>query len=487
MSKPEYVSLHNHAESSVLDGLAKNEEYLDRIVELGQPGMGITDHGNLFSIYKFLKACQERGLGGVPGIEAYVAPINPEGAKVKQPVFYGRGGRKGKYDVSRNGSYLHLTMWAINNEGLNNLFKMSTLSYDQSRFYGAPRIDFDIIEEHSKGIVVSTGCPSSEISTRFLLGQDKKAYEYAGRLKEVFGPERLFVEVMDHNMGIDLERKLLPKQVELAKKMGLKLLATNDAHYALQKDSIHHEEMLCVQSGSIMSDKTYDEGGTRFKFEGDQYYLKTAEQMAELFPESDYPNALKSSLEIMEMAQDVKVGFDPDLKPHAILPEGKDEVEFFKELINIGFKERLEGKSKEHKEEAKIRINEEFKVIHSSNFIGYFIVVWEYLKWVRDNFSTLSPSGEVLALPHGPGRGSVGGSMIAYLLKISELDPITHDLIFERFLSAGRGATYRITYDDGTTEELIVSEEKKVLCNGRTESQYIHQLELGDEILFEEL
>lgn len=483
MKSPQYVSLHNHSETSLLDGLAQINEYLDVAEELGMRGFGLTDHGNNFSLYSFLKACEKRGMVGVPGMEAYVAPINPEGARVKNPVYYGPGGRKAsKYDVSSDGSYLHLSMWAVNSVGLHNLFKLSTLSYQPENWYSKPRIDFEMIADHAEGLVVSTGCPSSEVSTRLLLGQDKKAIEYAGRLKELFGEERLFVEVMNHHMEIELERILLPKQVALAKKLGVKLLATNDSHYARKKDALHHEELLCVQSGSRMSDKTYDQGGKRFAFSGDQYYLKSAAEMAELFPEDEFPNALSSSLLVAEMAQDLTIDFDPTLKPHALVPEGYDELSYFKELVNKGFKERYGKASPEVRAEAKARLANEFKVIHSSNFIGYFLTVQEYLKWTRDNYSTLGPNDEILALPIGPGRGSVGGSITAYVLYISEVDPIRFDLIFERFLSAGRGDTYRISYDDGSYEDVVVSDERIVVSGAGVESRYIHQLEVGDEV-----
>lgn len=486
MTKPEYVSLHTHTHYSMLDGYSKIDEYLERAVELGQPGLGVSDHGYVYGLYELMKKSKQYGITGVPGCEFYVAPINPEGAKVKNAVFYGPGGRKqGNYDVAAQGAYLHITVWAYNTQGLHNLFKLSTLSNDVDRFRNKPRIDFDLLADHSDGLIVATGCPSSEISTRFLLGQDDKAYEYAGRLKEVFG-DRLFVEIMEHNMSIDLERRLLPKQLKLAKDMGLRLLATNDSHYAHSKDVKAHEEMLCTQSGARMSDPTYDNGGPRFAFNGTQYYLKSGEEMAKMFPEEDFPGALKSSLTIAEMAQDIHLDFDPHLKPKPILPEGHTELSYYKHLLDEGFKIRYGTASDEVKAEAKKRIRKEFDVIYSSDFIGYMLTVREYMVWTRNEFSTVDANGNVLALPVGVGRGSVGGSIHAYLLFISELDPIKHGLIFERFLSAGRGATYKLTYDDGTSEEIVVSDEKQVaLEDGRTKKRYIHQLGIGDTVIAE--
>lgn len=489
----EFVHLHVHSDNSMLDGFAKPKQYLQVASELGMKALGITDHGNVHGAYALLSQARDVGLTGVPGCEFYVAPINPEGARVKKPVYYGPNGTKqGNNDVSGSGAYLHLTVWAYNQEGMHNLFKLSTLSNQQENFYMKPRIDFDMLAEHSAGLVVSTGCPSGEISTRFLLEQERAAYEYAGRLRDIFG-DRLFVEIMDHSMNIDLERKLLPKQLELAKKMGLPLLATNDAHYAHKHDALHHEEMLCSQSGARMSDETYDDGGSRFAFQGNEYYLKTAEEMEAIFPEKDFPGATKNTLLVAEMAQDMKLDFNPDLMPEPIVPaEFKDEVDYYKHLINKGFKERYGSMSREVQAEAARRIKEEMEVIHSSNFIGYMLTVYEYLWWTRESFSTRNGAGAILAPSIGPGRGSVGGSVHAYCLYISEIDPVRWGTIFERFLSAGRGHTYEIQYDDGSSEEIIVSDTKTLLpdIDGNFEQpdrepvkKYIHQLKVGDEVL----
>lgn len=479
-----FVNLHNHSHhGSLLDGYSTNDEYLSRAVEIGQRGLGMTDHGTLHGIYDLIKKAKNYDITAVPGVEMYMAPVNPEGAKRLEPVFYGPSGANSRNDVSGRGAYLHLTMWAYNNEGLHNLFRLSSLSNDPSRVYQKPRIDFDLLADHSDGLIVSTGCPSSEISTRFRLGQDDKAYEYAGRLKEVFG-ERLFLEIMDHNMSIDLERDLLPKQLRMAKKMGIPLLATNDSHYAIPENSVSHEEMLCAQSGSRMSETPSDEGGTRFAFNGNQYYLKSYEEMLELFPAEDFPNALSNSLLITEMASDITLDYNPNLMAKPIVPEEfKDSTEFYKHLLKVGMKERYGNAPVEIKKEAVRRSKIEYEVIHSSNFIDYMLVVRNYLKWTKDTYSVFDDTNNVLASSIGPGRGSVSGSIHAYMLGISEVDPIEHDLIFERFLGKGRGATYRITYDDGSTEEIIVSEEKNVVEeSGETVSKYIHQLKIGDTV-----
>lgn len=484
MTTPEFVHLHVHSHASLLDGFSKAPEYIAKAQSLGMRGIGITDHGNTFGAYDLVNTARAAGMIGVPGCEFYVAPINPEGARVKRPIYYGLNGVKdSNKDVAGSGAFLHLTVWAFNQEGMHNLFRLSTLSNAQENFYAKPRIDFDMLAEHSAGLIVSTGCPSGEISTRFLLGQDQKAYEYAGRLKDIFG-DRLFVEIMDHNMNIELERTLLPKQLEMSKKLGIPLLATNDAHYAHKADALHHEEMLASQSGSRMSEAPMDEGGSRFAFQGEEYYLKSSEQMAELFPERDFKGALSNTLLIAEMAEDIKLDFNPNLMPAPIIPtKFRDEVTYYKYLIDEGYKERYKHASAEVKEVALRKIANEFDVIHSSNFIGYMLTVREYMWWTREKFSTRDLSGDILALSVGPGRGSVGGSIHAYCLYISELDPIRWDLVFERFMSAGRGATYRVEYDDGSFEDVIVSTEREVVNLQGTEKKYIHQLKVGDEIV----
>lgn len=477
----EFASLHTHSHNSILDGYSTIPEYIQRASEIGMRGMGLSDHGNLFGINDFLKGTKAAGIKGLPGCEFYVAPENPEGAFVQKPVFYGPDGKKaGKNDVSSGGSYLHMTIWAYNNAGLHNLFRLSTFSFNPDRYYSKPRIDFEMLAQYSEGLIVSTGCPSSEISTRFLLGQDKKAYEYAGRLVDVFGKERVFVEIMDHSMPIPLERDLIPKQLKLAKKMGLKLLATNDSHYARPEDAPHHEEMLAKQSGSRMSDATYDEGGKRFAFSGDGYYLKGADEMAKIFPEDDFPNALKSSIDIIEMIDsNLGLKFDAHLRPVPKIPEGHDLKSYYRERVREGLKERYRGHTKEAQKEAMRRSKVEDEVIVSSGFAGYMLVVEDYLRFAKENFSTRNDKGEILASAIGVGRGSVGGSIHAYALGISELDPVRFNLIFERFLSAGRGATYRVTYDDGTYEDIIAS-DVRALEDGT--SKYIHEIEVGDTI-----
>ena len=465
---PDFVNLHCHSELSQLDGFGHISEYVDRVVELNQKGLGITDHGNTFGIASLFQIAKKNNIIPVPGIEMYMAPMNPEGAKVKKKVYYGRDRfgntvKAGRNDVSGDGSFTHQTIFAVNNTGLRNLFILSSLGFQPENFYSKPRIDFDMLAEHSEGLVIGTGCPSSEISTRFLIGQEKEAYEYAGRLLDIFGKERMFVEIMNHNMKTSLERDLIVKQMELSKKLGLELLATNDSHYTRAGDVLHHEQMLCIQSGDTMDVEPDYAGGTRFAFDGNQYYLKSAEEMELLFPERDFPRALSNTVLITEMAQDISMGYDPKLSASPAIPQNySSDIDYFKQLIKEGFKKRRSNQPIEIQRESRAKIKEELSVIVPSNYVPYFLTVIEYLNWTREKFSTRDKSGEIIASAVGAGRGSAGGSEVAYLTGITDVDPIRYGLVFERFLSAGRGSTYEIVYEDGTVEKVIASESKLI-------------------------
>lgn len=390
-----WVPLHNHSEFSILDGYARVKDYVELAKERDIPGFGLTDHGTCSGLYDLIRECNAAGIQPVPGFEAYVAPENPDGAFHKGPIFYGPNGSKApKYDVGGNGAHLHITLFAYNAEGLNNLFKLTSLAWEQERFYSKPRIDTDLLFKHSEGLIVTTGCPSSEVSTRFLLGQDEKAYEYASRLKSVFG-ENMYVEVMDHNMeDDDLERILLPKLVKLAKDLDIPLIATNDSHYVTKEDADGHERMLAMQTGMTMEEPPFSKGGRRFAFSGPEYYMKTHEEMAELFPEDKYPGAICNTNLIVEKCEAFNLDYDPHLRPVIDIPEGETPASYFKQIIQDGFWKKRGHESKEVQEESIKRINHEFEVIHSNDFISYFLVVHDYINYAHKN-----------NIPVGTGRG----------------------------------------------------------------------------------
>lgn len=487
-NKPQWVSLHTHTDGSVLDGFGKPEEFIKRAKELGMVGIGASDHGNGHNLAKMKRFAEDNGLHFVPGVEFYVAPINPLGAKVKERVYYGtREDRDAHRDVSGNGAFLHLCVWAYNNEGVHNLYELLTLSNLEENTYQKNRIDTEMLREHSGGLIVSTGCPSSEISTRFRLGQNEEAYSYARELISIFGRENVYVEIMDHDMSINLEKDLLPLQVKLAKDLGLELLATNDCHYVHHEDAPRHEEMLAIQTKTYMSENTFDNGGSRFAFNGDQYYLKSAEEMLAIFPEDKYPKAVSNTVKIAERARGITMDYNPELRPKPHIPEEfANGKEYLMHLIETRFdhEDRYGKASEEVREIARENIRKEMRVLESSDYIDYIITVYEYLNWANEEFSVRDENGTILARATGPGRGSIGGSTIAFILGISELDPIRFELFFERFLSEGRGATYEFISSEGETIRLIASHEVEVRTDsGDIVAKYAHQIEEGETLI----
>lgn len=435
-----FVNLHNHSDYSLLDGFGTVDEYIARAVEMGQPALGLTDHGNVCGLFSFIQKCNKAGIKPIPGIEAYVAPVNPMGAKVHQPVRYGKPGQEG-IDVSGNGAYLHMTLWAMNDEGLHSLYALVReasmegnefnhldLPDGEGNYYMKPRMDLDMLARHNAGLIATTGCPSGEIQTRFRLGQDEQAYDYARRMSEIF-EGRYFVELMDHSMaqGKDIERVAIPKLLKLADDLNLPLLATNDSHYCNHEDAPHHEEMLCANSKATMYDLPYDEGGKRFAFNGNEYYLKTRDEMLSIPVFHEHPEAVDNTMRIADMVEHIEFKLRSDLRPEVEIPDGYDEIGWFKHEIKEGLKKKRSGASPEVKAEAVKRINHELPVFTDNNFVQYMLVVKDYIDWARNN-----------GIRVGYGRGSVGGSEIAFDLNISDTDPIRHNLMFERFLNPER-------------------------------------------------
>ena len=436
-----FVNLHNHSDYSLLDGFGTVDEYIARAVELEQPALGLTDHGNVCGLYSFVNKCHKAGIKPIPGIEAYIAPVNPKGAKCHKPIRYGVAGQE-SIDVSGNGSYLHMTLFAMNKQGMKSLYALVReaseegnafshlpLKEGEGNFYTKPRMDMDMLAAHNAGLIATTGCPSGEIQTRFRLGQDREAYDYATRMAELFDG-RYFVEIMDHSMkGNDIERNVLPKLIKLADDLHLPLIATNDAHYCRAEDAPHHEEMLCSNSKAKMTDPTYEQGGNRFAFNGNQYYLKSSADMLTIPVFQEHPEAVENTVKLADMVEDINFELEGDLRPEVKIPDGYDEVSWFKHKIKEGFiKKRVQaGASKEVIRESQKRIAHELPVFTENNFAQYMLVVQDYINWAREH-----------GILVGFGRGSVGGSEIAYLMNISDTDPIRHNLMFERFLNPER-------------------------------------------------
>jgi DNA polymerase-3 subunit alpha len=417
-----FVHLHNHTEYSMLDGAQRLKPMFAEVARQGMPAIAMSDHGNMFGAYEFQQVA--KGFDGVKpiiGIEAYVAPSSRRNRKQE---FWGPGGVRamsddgeGSKDVSGGGRFTHMTMWAQNVKGLQNLFYLSTeASYTGQFPAGKPRMDMELISEHSEGIIGTTGCPSGAIQTRLRLNQYDMAREIAGQYQDILGKENYFLELMDH--GLDLERNVREDLLRLAKDLGIPLLATNDAHYVLEEHADAHDNLLCIGVG-----KNKDDPG-RFKFNGTGYYLKTAAQMRELF--SEIPEACDNTLLIAERIESYKSVFDnvDEMPNFPGVPEGETQESWLR-------KECLKGLAMRYGDPIPAGVLERFetemKVIGPMNFSSYFLVVADICQYARDQ-----------KIPVGPGRGSATGSIVAYATRITELCPLEHGLLFERFLNPER-------------------------------------------------
>ena len=419
------MHLHVHSEYSMLDGAARIGPLTKAAAEMGMPAIAITDHGNNFGSYDFYQTAKANGIKPIIGIEAYLSPGTPRTDRTR--VKWGTGGED---DVSGGGAYTHLTMLAETTEGMYNLFKMSSKAYLDG-FYFKPRMDRELLAEYAKGIIATTGCASGEVQTLIRLGQYDKAVEAAAFYADVFGKDSYFVEIMDH--GIDIERRATTDLLRLARDLGLPLVATNDLHYTHASEATAHEALLCVQSSTNLLDPN------RFKFDGAEYYLKSPSEMRELF--RDHPDACDNTLLIAERCN---VEFQKrDLMPKFPLPEGETEASWFAKEVDRGMKTRYGQNVPElQANQAAYEVN----VIAQMGFPGYFLVVADFIAWARAQ-----------GIRVGPGRGSAAGSIVAYALGITELDPIVHGLIFERFLNPDRVSPpdIDVDFDDRRRGEVI--------------------------------
>ena len=401
-----FVHLHVHTEYSMLDGAARVEELVTEVANQGMPAIAITDHGNVFGAYDFYKKAKNAGVKPIIGIEAYVAP---ESRFEKKRVKWADGGED---DVSGGGAYTHMTLLAENNTGLSNLFKLSSLASLEGYYY-KPRMDRDLLSKYASGIIATTGCPGGEIQTRLRMGAFKEAKQAASELRDIFGAENFYLEIMDH--GIEIENRVKADLLKLGKELGLPLLATNDLHYTHHEDAASHEALLCVQSGSTLADPK------RFKFDNNEFYLKSAAQMRTLFAE--IPESCDNTLLIAERCN-VTMRENENLLPQYSVPTGETEDSWLTKESNKGLAARLDGKVEPKYQE---RLDYELEVMIKMGFPGYFLVV-----------SDLCSHARSVGIRVGPGRGSAAGSLVSYALGITALDPIKHGLLFERFLNPER-------------------------------------------------
>ena len=426
-----FVHLHVHTEYSMLDGAARVDELVKEVANQGMPAIAITDHGNVFGAYEFNKKAIAAGVKPIIGIEAYVAP---ESRFDKRRVKWADGGED---DVSGGGAYTHMTLLAENNEGLSNLFKLSSLASLEGYYY-KPRMDRDLLSKYGKGLIATTGCPGGEIQTRLRMGAYKEAKQAASELRDIFGAENFYLEIMDH--GIDIETRVKADLLKLGKELGLPLLATNDLHYTNHEDAASHEALLCVQSGSTLADPK------RFKFENNEFYLKSAKEMRKLF--SDIPEACDNTLLIAERCS-ITMRENENLLPQYSVPKGETEDSWLRKESNIGLLEKLEGKVEPKYQE---RLDYELEVMIKMGFPGYFLVV-----------SDLCSHARSVGIRVGPGRGSAAGSLVSYALGITALDPIKHGLLFERFLNPERISMPDIDldFDERRRSEMIAYATQK--------------------------
>ena len=426
MATKDFAHLHVHTEYSMLDGAARLGDLFTHAKELGMKSMATSDHGFLFGAFDFWRQAKAHDIKPIIGVEAYLTPGTHRTDRSR--VRWGDGSRD---DVSGGGAYTHMTMWAETTEGMHNLFRASSIASLEGQLY-KPRMDREVLQTYSKGLIATTGCPSGEIQTRLRLGQFDEAVQAASEFRDIFGKDNFYCEVMDH--GLDIERNVQEDLHRLAKKLNLPFVATNDLHYTRQEDHTAHAALLCVQSGSTLTDPK------RFKFDADNFYLRSAEEMYALF--GDIPGACENTLEIAERCN-VEFNTKANYMPNFPVPEGENEESWFVKEVEKGLHYRFpQGIPDVVRKQAEYEVG----VITSMGFPGYFLVVADFINWAKRN-----------GIRVGPGRGSGAGSMVAYAMRITELNPLDHDLIFERFLNPDRVSMpdFDVDFDDRRRGEVI--------------------------------
>ncbi|WRH24740.1 DNA polymerase III subunit alpha [Arthrobacter sp. JZ12] len=426
LSQDSFVHLHNHTEYSMLDGAARLNDLFSHTAELGMNALATTDHGFVFGAFDFWNKARNAGVKPIVGVEAYLTPGTARADKTR--VQWGGGGRD---DVSGAGAYTHMTLWSETTEGMHNLFRMSSLASLEGYLY-KPRMDRDLLQTYGKGLIATTGCPSGEVQTKLRLGLYREAMQAASDFRDIFGADNFFCELMDH--GLDIERNVQADLLKLARELGLPLVATNDLHYTHAEDAKAHAALLCVQSGSTMADPK------RFKFDADEFYLKSPAEMRAIF--RDYPEACDNTLLIAERCN-VEFNTSANYMPRFPVPEGENEQSWFVKEVEKGLHYRYpDGIPDDVRKQADYEVG----VISQMGFPGYFLVVADFINWAKNN-----------GIRVGPGRGSGAGSMAAYAMRITDLDPLRHGLIFERFLNPDRVSMpdFDVDFDDRRRPEVI--------------------------------
>ncbi|QWC85602.1 DNA polymerase III subunit alpha [Nocardioidaceae bacterium] len=431
-----FVHLHVHTEYSMLDGAARLGDLANRAAELGMPAVAMTDHGNVFGAYEFYSKCKAAGVKPIVGIEAYFTP-NSSRFDRKGVNFYDGG----PDDVSARGAYTHMTLLSETTAGMHNLFRLSTGSW-RDGFFKKPRMDRELLARHADGIIGTTGCPSGEVQVHLRYGQYDAARKVAAEFQDILGRDNYFLELMDH--GLSIEKRVRDDLLKLGRDLDIPLLATNDSHYVHQADAASQEHLLCINSGSTMDIPAGDGPGERFAFSGDGYYLKSAAEMRTLWGETyGLREACDNTLLIAERCDVEFTEGNGTYMPRFPCPEGENEDSWMIKEIERGLQFRYPGGIPDA-----VRKQAEYEVgvITSMGFSGYFLVVADFINWAKEN-----------GIRVGPGRGSGAGSMVAYAMRITDLDPLRHGLIFERFLNPDRVSMpdFDIDFDERRRGEVI--------------------------------
>jgi len=389
-----FVHLHNHTEYSLLDGASRIPAMVGRAAELGMPAIGLTDHGVMYGAIHFYKACKDAGIKPIIGCEVYVAPRS-------------RLLREGRVDRDPS----HLTLLAADAEGYVNLMKLCTSGQMEGMYY-KPRIDKEILAGHSRGLIALSGCLQGEAASRIVEGDVDGARESVAAYRDIFGKDRFLLEVQRH--GIDKQVVVNEALGRFSQEFGLRLCATNDLHYVHRHDSEAHDVLLCLQTGARFNDPT------RWRFSTQENYLKTPDEMIEVF--ADLPDALASTLDVADQCE-LKIALGATLLPPFDVPDGLSPDQYLRKLVEDGMRWRFGEPTAAVKERADV----ELSVIKKTGYASYFLIVWDFYNFARKN-----------GIMVGPGRGSAAGSLVSYCLGITNLDPLEHGLIFERFLNIDR-------------------------------------------------
>ena len=390
-----FTHLHVHTEYSLLDGSNKINEYVSRVKELGMDSAAITDHGVMYGVIDFYRAAKAAGINPILGCEVYVAP----------------GSRFDREAGSGDDRYYHLVLLAENNQGYQNLMKIVSKGFVEG-FYYKPRVDLELLREYHEGLIALSACLAGEVARYLQKGMYEEGKKAALRYQEIFGEGNFFLELQDH--GIPQQQMVNQQLMRMHQETGIQLVATNDVHYTYETDADSHDILLCLQTGKKLTDTD------RMRYEGGQYYVKSEEEMAALFPYA--PEALENTHKIAQRCH-VDIEFGNTKLPRYDVPDGYTSWEYLNKLCREGLEERYDPVT----EELESRLDYELTTIKNMGYVDYFLIVWDFIKYARDH--------EIMV---GPGRGSAAGSLVAYTLGITQLDPIRYDLLFERFLNPER-------------------------------------------------